>query len=53
MTGRERDSWFSGRVSLCFENEFKFQIALLIWEGFADDMEKFRGNLGRRKVNRT
>ena len=23
---------------------------MLTWEGFADDMEKFRGNLGRGKV---
>lgn len=43
MTGRERDSWFSGRVSLCSADMGEF----------ADDMEKFRGNLGRRKVNRT
>ena len=46
--------WFSGRVSLCFsfENEFKFQIVLLTCRGFADEMEKFRGNLGRVKINR-
>ena len=36
-----------------FENEFKFQIILLTWGGFADDMEKFRGNLGRGKENKT
>ena len=40
--------WFLGRVFLCFsfKKEFKFQIVLLTWEGFADDME---GQPGKRK----
>ena len=58
MTRSEREFpyfWLLDRVSLCFrfENQFKFQIVMLKWEGFAYDMEKFRGNLGRGKVNRT
>ena len=58
MTRSEREIsyfWFSGRVSLCFSFEKEFQVSnfLLTWGGFADDMEKFRGNLGRGKINRT
>ena len=53
MTRREIPT-FGIQVYLCFsfEKKFKFEIVLLTWGEFSDDTEKFRGNMGRRKINR-
>ena len=53
---RERFPTFGSRVGFFYVSALrmssKFKIVLLTWGEFAHDREKFRGNMGRRKVNR-